>query len=405
MSTTAADVTPVEEAKPVVEAEAPAAAEEVKAEVKPAEAPANSAEIVKQVEFYFGDSNLTKPDKFLVGLIKSGTQGFVDLSVISKFKRMEELIPSKDVQILAAALRTSANPLLEVSEDGTLVRRSPTCPLPKENLYNKRSVYTKGWDLETTKDERPIRTYFEGKGYVVLSVRLRKALHTHEFKGSAFVELKDVDEAMKAAKEEFEVEGGNKLEVEMKEAYHARKKAERAKNKAEKKAASGESEGGGAKEEVAEEPFEKGCILKFSGVPDDTSREDFKEAFGKFSEVSWVDFQRGDTEGEVRFAGPDAATVVEKCVAEEVKINGVLPVLTVVDGEDEEAYWKKVAASRKEARSRKSGKGRGKGKGKGKGKGRGRGGGKRGRGGDRGNKRSRDDDGDGSSAAKRTKDE
>jgi hypothetical protein len=190
-------------------------------------------------QFYFGDSNLTKPDKFLVGLIKSGTQGYVDLGVIAKFKRMEELIPTKDVQILAAALRTSANPLLDISEDGTLVRRSPSCPLPKENLYNKRTIYSKGWDLETT-DERPIAKFFADKGYEVLSVRLRKALHTHEFKGSAFVEFKDVDSAMKAAGEDFELEGDKKLEVEMKEVYHARKKAVRAEEKAKKRAASGE---------------------------------------------------------------------------------------------------------------------------------------------------------------------
>jgi len=387
----AATATPVEETK----AEEPKA-EEPKVEVAKAVAPDNSDEIVQQVEFYFGDSNLTKPDKFLVGLIKSGTQGFVDLGVIAKFKRMEQLIPSKDVQILAAALRTSANPLLEVSEDGTLVRRSPTCPLPKENLYNKRTVYSKGWDLEKTADERPIAKYFTDKGYEVLSVRLRKALGTHEFKGSAFIEFKDVDAAMKAAGEEFTLEGDKKLEVEMKEAYHARKKAVRATEKAAKKAASGED----AKEAEPEvEAYESGCILAFKGVPDDTSREDFKEAFGKYSDVSWVDFQRGDTEGEVRFSGPEAAKVVAKCAEDEIKINGVVPVLSVVEGEAEEAYWKKVAVSRKEARSRKKSYGKGKGRGKGKG---GRGGGKRGRGG--GNKRSRDDD-DGDRSAKKAKDE
>jgi hypothetical protein len=71
-------------------------------------------------------------------------------------------------------------------------------------------------------------------------------------------------------------------------------------------------------------------------VPDDTSREDFKEAFAKYADVSWVDFQRGDTKGEVRFSGPEAANVVAKCVEEEIKINGVVPVLTVVEGEAEE---------------------------------------------------------------------
>ena len=169
----------------------------------------------------------------------------------------------------------------------------------------------------------------------VLSVRLRYAFQTKEFKGSVFVEMADVDTAIKATKEEFK-SGDNTLVVEMKEAYHQRKKSERNDKKAEKKSAGG---GGAAAKEEVEEPIVEGCVLGFKGVPDDTSREDFKEAFGKFADVSWVDFQRGDTSGEVRFSGPDAATVKEKCEAEAVKINGAAPELHVLTGEPEQVCF------------------------------------------------------------------
>jgi len=391
MSTEEAKVeTPAAEAPAVVEAaaEAPAAAA-----ATPAVAPENAAVIVEQVEFYFGDSNLTKPDKFLIQKIKDSEEGYVELSILGSFKRMKELVPSQDVQIIAAALRTSKDDLLDVHEDGTKVRRSATRPLPKESMYNKTALYTKGWALDGTTTIDTVKAYFVEKGFKVLSVRLRYAFQTKEFKGSVFVEMADVDSAIKATKEEFKV-GDNTLVCEMKEVYHQRKKSERNDKKAEKKAEGG---GGGAaaKEEEKEEPIIEGCVLGFKGVPDDTSREDFKEAFGKYADVSWVDFQRGDTSGEVRFAGPDATKVMEGCKKDEIKINGVVPELSVLTGEAEAEFWKKVAASRKESKNR----GR-----KSKFGGRGRGGGGRGRGGKKyGGKRSRDDGDD--SGAKRAKTE
>jgi hypothetical protein len=282
------------------------------------------------VQFYFGDSNLTKPDKFLLGKIKESGEGWVELSVIGSFKRMKELSPSGDVQVLATTLRTSTNDLLELSEDGTTVRRSATRPLPKESLYNKRCLYTKGWDLETTTIDS-VDTYFTEKGFKVLSTRLRYAFHTKEFKGSVFVELEDTDTAVKACAEKFAV-GENTLQLEMKEVYHTRKKAERTEKKSKKAGAAAEKK---VEEEEPVEEFVAGCILGFKGVPDDTSREDFKETFGKYAEVSWVDFQRGDTSGEVRFAGADAVTVVAKCTEDGIKINGVVPELAVLEGEAE----------------------------------------------------------------------
>lgn len=42
--------------------------------------------------------------------------------------------------------------------------------------------------------------------------------------------------------------------------------------------------------------YEKGCILHFTGVNDQTSREDLKELFGDHGTIQWVDFERGQTE-------------------------------------------------------------------------------------------------------------
>ena len=46
--------------------------------------------IVAQVEFYFGDANITK-DKFLLKHVKRNKEGFVSLKLISSFKRVKHL--------------------------------------------------------------------------------------------------------------------------------------------------------------------------------------------------------------------------------------------------------------------------------------------------------------------------
>ena len=42
--------------------------------------------------------------------------------------------------------------------------------------------------------------------------------------------------------------------------------------------------------------FEKGCVMHFTGVAEQTSREDLKELFGEYGNISWVEFERGQTE-------------------------------------------------------------------------------------------------------------
>ncbi len=48
--------------------------------------------------------------------------------------------------------------------------------------------------------------------------------------------------------------------------------------------------------------YEKGCVMHFTGVSEQTSREDLKELFGEYGTISWVDFERGQTEVSVQYA-------------------------------------------------------------------------------------------------------
>jgi La domain len=50
---------------------------------------------VKQIEFYFSDSNLPR-DKFLLDKVHASPAGWVDLGLVATFERMRELLKARD---------------------------------------------------------------------------------------------------------------------------------------------------------------------------------------------------------------------------------------------------------------------------------------------------------------------
>ena len=101
----------------------------------------DAEEILKQVEFYFSDANLPR-DKYLWTLTQSDPKkaGWVPIKNIASFKRMQRFQP---VESIATALRASKE-LLEVNEDGTMVRRKvPLVRLTQDTFteLGQRTVY------------------------------------------------------------------------------------------------------------------------------------------------------------------------------------------------------------------------------------------------------------------------
>lgn len=77
--------------------------------------PDNSLEsrILRQIEFYFSDANILK-DQFLLKTIKANKDGWVRLSTIAGFRRVQAL--TKDEDVIRSALKNSTQ--IELSEDG-----------------------------------------------------------------------------------------------------------------------------------------------------------------------------------------------------------------------------------------------------------------------------------------------
>lgn len=62
-------------------------------------------------QFYFGDSNLPR-DKFLAKEIAKDDDGWVELTTLAKFKKLQAL--TTDISVMASAIRNSESDLVEV---------------------------------------------------------------------------------------------------------------------------------------------------------------------------------------------------------------------------------------------------------------------------------------------------
>ena len=97
---------------------------------------ATKAAVVKQVDFYFSNSNIPN-DKFLRGLVEATPEGWVSIETIASFKRMQQL--SENLAGIVEALKSSKE--LDVSEDGKNVKRKEPFRSDYWEVANKQSIY------------------------------------------------------------------------------------------------------------------------------------------------------------------------------------------------------------------------------------------------------------------------
>ncbi|XP_032830213.1 la-related protein 7 [Petromyzon marinus] len=147
------------------------------------------SEIRRQIEFWFGDTNLHK-DKFLRQVVDASPDGFVPLSVLMSFNRMKTL--STDINIIRRAVSTSTQ--LEVSSDGLKIRRSsPLGPKPEDE--DERTVYVERLPHGVTHEW--LSRVFSPCGRV-LYVSLPRFRSSGDAKGFAFIEFSTSEEACRA---------------------------------------------------------------------------------------------------------------------------------------------------------------------------------------------------------------
>ncbi|KAI0378107.1 hypothetical protein F5Y04DRAFT_262932 [Hypomontagnella monticulosa] len=153
------------------------------------------AQIRKQVEFYFSNSNLPN-DNFLWEKTEGVKNKGVPLSLICSFARMRRFDPYSAV---VDALKSSQNLIVEGTEGEETVRRKvaydPTTDSTRAT--DERSTYIKGFGEETTNTQFEIEKFLAQYGKVQ-AVRLRRSDDKNKvFKGSVFVEWADKETADK----------------------------------------------------------------------------------------------------------------------------------------------------------------------------------------------------------------
>ncbi|GFS60891.1 lupus La protein [Trichonephila clavipes] len=178
--------------------------------------------IIRQVEYYFGNYNLSK-DKFLKEQITLD-DGWVPLETLVKFNRLKSL--TEDFDTICTALKKSPNELIEISEDSTKIRRRVEKPLPEgsylsEDDVEDRTLYVKGFNRNNTLDE--LLEFF--KNYKVEHVFMKKRFQGKKkfFKGSCFVSFDTQEDAQKFLDNKSIKFEGTELLKEKKKDYKKRK--------------------------------------------------------------------------------------------------------------------------------------------------------------------------------------
>ncbi|BFY97702.1 hypothetical protein BsWGS_00741 [Bradybaena similaris] len=158
------------------------------------------ARIIKQIEYYFGDMNLLR-DKFLQKKIQED-DGWVTIDTMLGFNRLKVI--TDNAQMICEALKKSSSGLMEVSEQGDKIRRSPSKPLPDQSRDRRqeiiaRTVYAKRFPLDVKLDD--LQEFFGGYGQLD-DVFMKKHYRTLKFKGTVFVTFTNKEDAAKFVNEE-----------------------------------------------------------------------------------------------------------------------------------------------------------------------------------------------------------
>lgn len=350
-----------------------------------------AAQIKKQVDFYFSDSNFRK-DAFLRSAAEKDAEGFIPIDTLLTFNKLKAM--TTDAAAVAAAMEGSD--IVVVSDCKTKLRRKE--PLPMDDNSKQRTLYVKGFPTEEDISIEDIEAKFSDFGKVLM-VRIRRENNAEKkFKGSAFIEFSTEAEMQKAVDESntatVNEEGvpSSKVTLSYKETPFVcvMPFAEWLKRKQDKKGGKKDKDTSSTGKRVREEDedsadeapekneeYTKGCILHVENIPADGNFTlyQIKDVFKEKGNVKYVEYNEGDVAAFIRVADVESSEAIKKAVDNgDIKLGEGKITATVLEGAAEEEYWSKIISASNQGNKRGGG---------------GRGGGRGGRGGRGGNKKRR----------------
>nr|KYP59235.1 La protein isogeny [Cajanus cajan] len=350
--------------------------------------------VVRQVEFYFSDSNLPR-DNFLKKTVTESEDGMVSLALICSFNRMRKHLNLGDdksaevteetVKAVAQALRNSAS--LRVSEDGSKVGRATELLKPEEVIEQVEIRTIAASPFEYNVKLEDVETFF-GQYTKVNSIRLPRHVGDKRFFcGTALIEFSSDEEMEKFLKQSL-VYAGAELELKPKKEFDAQREKEleahekfrlpvdsdqQNNTNAEanypkgvliafklKRVSEGKQTEG---EEKSKETDGKKSAAADKDNKDVVSREDLKVVFEKFGTVKYIDFSIGDESGYIRFEEPEAAQKARAAAVlsekEGLVVKNYIATLDPVTGEAEREYWSLLRGNQGKLRGCTNNRGRG----------------------------------------------
>ncbi|TVU29312.1 hypothetical protein EJB05_20875 [Eragrostis curvula] len=196
---------------------------------------AKAKSVLRQVEFYFSDSNLPR-DRFLRETVEQSDDGLVSLALICSFSRMKshlgldatvkaETMPEETVLAVAEVLRRS--PVLRVSEDGKKIGRAMELLKPDEIIEQVDSRTIAASPLPYNVKLEDVQSFFSQYAKVN-SVRLpRHYANKKHFSGTALVEFSEEEEAKNIMDNSLVFAGAN-LEIRPKKEFDAEYESKKA---------------------------------------------------------------------------------------------------------------------------------------------------------------------------------
>lgn len=201
-------------------------------------------------------------------------------------------------------------------------------------------AYAKGFPLDEELND--ILNFLESYGPIESCIR--RSTKDHKFKGSCFIIFKDIEKCKSFIEQEDVKYKDTELIRKWQNDYFEEKKKEtedRKKAKKEKK---------GNVEEKPERQLEypKGAVIHFKGLEEGQTltREDLKEKVKEVGgvDLAFVDFNKGDLEGYVRFPEENnAIEFMKKLTDGELEVETFKLKLRMLEGDEEEGYLKKTS--------------------------------------------------------------
>jgi lupus La protein len=345
----------------------------------------NILRIAERLGFFFSDANL-RMDKFLRNIVLNNaeTGGFVPIETLLKFNTIKTI--STDPSDIVAAVEKVDEISLILNDDKTAIARSEAftkemldgnikCSLRISNL-----PVDDNRQFKNARDE--ISALFQDYGKVVM-VRMLTNYDKSEGKrvafGKCFVEFHD-ESALKKAEADLCLPadagddakptktltlGDTELRIKTMQAWLDKKGKQKDRKSTEKDDTKRAREEQAAKEQEEIEQIEfkldwqKGCVISIKGMTDGTDRETILSAVKEFmgDEVeARADYNRGDTEGAIRFTEPNDKILefASKLNDGSVTIGGSkVDSAIILEGEAEEKYYADyIAARTKQLRAR-----------------------------------------------------